>query len=391
MRRVSQIKQTEKKRNIRENLRNLRETILRETKMENTIQKNYIIVGQGLAGTMLAQTFIKQGKTVLVIDEPGLSKASKIAAGLYNPVVFKRLVKSWMADELIAFMDDFYFGSEKLLGTNFYFKKQIVRLFAEEQEKTLWLKKTNEDVGKYLSKTIEDDFLSDLIYNPLGSAEVIDAGNLDTRLFLDAFRNYFREQNNLLEEKFDYDQLIISKNSVTYKNYTADKIIFCEGYKTTENPYFSWLPFKLTKGEIITIKLLGDTEVGFDKVINKGVFILPVGDNTYKVGATYEWTNLTDLPTEKGKTELIDKLQKVLKVPFKIIDHQAGIRPTVIDRRPIIGLHPKHSAMAVFNGMGTKGVMLAPYFAKHFFDFLEKNIPLDKEVNIVRFGATFKL
>lgn len=347
--------------------------------------KNYIIVGQGLAGTILAQTFLKQGKSVMLIDDPTLSKASKIAAGLYNPVVFKRLVKSWMADELIPFMDDFYTDSEKLLQTKFYFKKQIVRLFAEEQEKTLWLKKTEEPVGKYLSKTIQDDLLMNVIHNPLGSSEVLAAGNLDTRLFLESFRNYFRENKMLLEEKFDYEQLKISENAVTYKNSTADKIIFCEGFKTTENPYFSWLPFKLTKGEIITIQLLGDGEVGFDKVINKAVFILPIGNNTYKVGATYEWNELNETLTEKGKSDLVDKLQKVVKVPFEIIDHQAGIRPTVNDRRPLIGLHPKYPALGVFNGMGTKGVMLAPYFAKQFVEHLENNIPLDKEVDIRRF------
>lgn len=353
--------------------------------------KNYIIVGQGLAGTILAQTLLKQGRSVIVMDDPGLSKASKIAAGLYNPVVFKRLVKSWMADELIPFMDDFYTDSEQILKVNFYFKKQIIRLFAEEQEKTLWLKKTQEPAGKYLSKILQEDLLSDIIYNPLGSSEVLNAGNLDTRLFLESFRNYFRENTMLLEEKFDYDQLKISENAVTYKNIIAEKIIFCEGYKTTENPYFSWLPFKLTKGEIITIKLLGDTEVGFDKVINKAVFILPVGNNIYKVGATYEWNDLNENITEKGKSDLVDKLQKVVKVPFEIIDHQAGIRPTVNDRRPLIGLHPEHSVLGVFNGMGTKGVMLAPYFAKHFFDFLENNIPLDEEIDINRFKANFKL
>lgn len=351
---------------------------------------NYIIAGQGLAGTILAQTLLKQGKLVLIIDEQGLSSASKIAAGLYNPVVFKRLVKSWMADELISCMDEFYYEAEQLLNEKFYFKKQIVKLFAEEQEKVLWLKKCNENVGKYLSKTIQTNFLAGIIHNsPTGdSSEVIDAGNLDTRLFLDTFRTYFLLNNQLLDEKFEYDQLIINPHSVTYKNYTADKLIFCEGYKSIENPYFNWLPFKLTKGEIITVKIpfLFDNEIDKnEKVINKGVFILPLGNHIYKVGATYEWTDLTEQPTDKGKDYLIDRLQKIIKVPFEILDHKAGIRPTVIDRRPLIGLHPRHTAIAVFNGMGTKGVMLAPYFANQFFDFLENNLPLNTEVDIARF------
>lgn len=347
---------------------------------------NYIIVGQGIAGTVLAQTLLKHGKSVVVIDDKNLSKASRIAAGLYNPVVFKRLVKSWMADALIPFMDEFYADAEQLLGAKFYFTQQIVKPFAEEQEKVLWLKKVNEDVGKYLGKTILTDFLNDTVHNPLGACEITKAGNLDTALFLDSFRNYFKKNNCLLEEKFEYDKLILSENSVSYKDLTSDKIIFCEGYKSIDNPYFNWLPFKLTKGEILTVKipLLGGVRAGFEKVINKGIFILPLGNHTYKVGATYEWNDLTEEITEKGKTELIDKLQKVIKVPFEIIDHQAGIRPTVIDRRPLIGLHPKHPALGVFNGMGTKGVMLAPYFANHFYNFLENNIPLDKEVTISR-------
>ncbi|MGQ0827722.1 MAG: NAD(P)/FAD-dependent oxidoreductase [Bacteroidota bacterium] len=358
---------------------------------------NYIVVGQGIAGTVLAQTLLKHGKSVVVIDDQRLSKASRIAAGLYNPVVFKRLVKSWMADELIPFMDVFYTEAEQLLNTKFYFAQQIVKPFAEEQEKVLWLKKINEDVGKYLGKEILTDFLTNEIHNPLGACEIIKAGNLDTSLFLGSFRNYFKKNNYLLEEKFECDQLIISEKSVSYKDLTADKIIFCEGYKSIDNPYFNWLPFKLTKGEILTVRVpllhpdsYREGAGGWKKVINKGIFILPLGNHTYKVGATYEWNDLTEQPTEKGKAELIDKLQKVLKVPFEVIDHQAGIRPTVIDRRPLMGLHPKHPALGVFNGMGTKGVMLAPYFANHFYDFLENNIPLDIEVDIARTSFIYR-
>ena len=276
----------------------------------------YIIVGQGIAGTVLAQTLLNEGCSVIIIDEPSLSSASKIAAGLYNPVVFKRLVKSWLADDLLPFMDQFYPEAEQLLGKRFYFKKQILKPFAEEQEKVLWLKKCKEDIGKYLGKIIYDDYLDDIIYNPLGASEIIDAGNLDTVLFLNSFREYFKKKDLLIEEKFEYSDLIISENSVSYKNISADKIIFCEGYRSVDNPHFSWLPFKLTKGEIIIIKLDGGHIFPLDKVINKGVFILPLGNNIYKVGATYEWEDLSEYPTEKGKADLIGKLEKVIKIPF---------------------------------------------------------------------------
>ena len=346
---------------------------------------DYIIVGQGIAGTILAHTLLKEGKTVLIIDEGLEHAASTIAAGLYNPVVFKRLVKSWMADELIPFMDAFYQDTEQLLQTKFYHKKQIVKLFADNTEKEFWLKKSKEEAGNYLSPKITPDFLKDSIENPYGSAEVNAAGNLDMRVFLTAFRNYFLQKGCLLQQKFEYGDLSVSENSVTYCNTDAHKIIFCEGYQTINNPYFNWLPFKLTKGELITIQLKDGYSIPADKVINKGVFILPVGDNSYKVGATYEWTDLTIHPTDKGKSELIDKLKKVIRIPFDIIDHQAGIRPTVLDRRPLIGLHPSHPAIGIFNGMGTKGVMLAPYFAKQFSMFLDGRGNVPDEVNCLRF------
>lgn len=348
---------------------------------------DYIIVGQGLAGTILTQTLFKKGCSVLVIDDAALSSASKVAAGLYNPIVFKRLVKSWLADDLLPYMDSFYPEMEKLLETKFYNHKRIFKPFSEEQEKTRWIKKTEEPIGQYLSKIIYREDLNGIVFNTLGISEVLHAGNLDTNIFLNAFRAFLNNNNLLIEEKFDQEKLLIHSNLVSYRDYSATKIIFCEGYKSLENPFFKWLPFKLTKGETLIIKLSGGHVIPTEIVINKAVFILPLGNNTYKVGATYEWEDLSENPTDKGKSELIEKLTKVLKVPFEIIDHQAGVRPTVTDRRPIIGLHPVHPELAIFNGLGTKGVMLAPYFANQFADFLLCGAPFNNEVNIDRFKS----
>lgn len=347
---------------------------------------DYIIVGQGLAGTVLAHTLLKQNKSVLIVDLPSISAASRVAAGLWNPVVFKRLVKSWMADDLLEYMDNFYPEVELLVNEKFYFKKQIVKPFSEEQEKVLWLKKASQEIGKYLNPAIQSDFLTDIIHNPIGAAEVINAGNIDTSVFLNASEAYFKNKQLLLKEVFDYQELVLLAAGVQYKGIIAEKIIFCEGYKGVDNIYFNWLPFKLTKGETLTIRIPLLYQKGLvSKVINKGVFVLPLGDELYKVGATYEWEDLTEVPTENGKAFLVQQLHKLLNVPFEIIAHQAGIRPTVKDRRPLIGLHPEHATIGIFNGLGTKGVMLAPYFAKQFADFLGNGMPLNKEVDIARF------
>jgi glycine oxidase len=350
---------------------------------------DYLIVGQGLAGTVLAHRLLQANKTVLIVDDIAQQSASEVAAGLYNPVVFKRLVKSWKVDELLPNMDEFYTQIEQLLGEQLYFKKSIVRFFSEEQEKTLWLKKCAEDVGTYLNPTINESFMNTELWNGCGSSETIGSGNLNVALFIHASRNYFSQNNNLIDEVFDYKALQLEENGIVYKDILATKILFCEGHKTTENPYFSWLPFKLTKGEVITIHAPALKQL--DKVINKGVFVLPIGNDLYKVGATYEWKDLSAEITETGKQELIDKLSKIVKVPYTIVEQRAGIRPTVNDRRPLIGLHPHYKNVGVFNGLGTKGVMLAPYFAQQFVDFLVSDKPLDDEVNILRLKKDIRI
>jgi glycine/D-amino acid oxidase-like deaminating enzyme len=189
----------------------------------------------------------------------------------------------------------------------------------------------------------------------------------------------------LREETFDQELLKVNEKSVSYKEFSAEKIIFCEGAKSRQNPWFPDADYRPTKGEVLIIKLPPGQEIPPGLIINKGVFILPLGNGTYKAGATFDWDDMTTVPTVKAREELLGKLQKVLDVPFEVMDQQAGIRPTMNDRRPIIGLHPEHRALGIFNGLGTKGVMIAPYFAVHFAGYLEGRHSLDPEVDVVRF------
>jgi glycine/D-amino acid oxidase-like deaminating enzyme len=351
-------------------------------KTQAPIKYDYLIAGQGLAGTIIAHLLLQQGKKICIIDNPSLSSSSKVAAGLFNPVVFKRLVKSWMAEEQLDFADRFYPTLEALLDAKFFFRKELVKIFAEEQEKTLWEKKRGSELSTYLSPVLSGGELETSIICPEGYAFVSGAGNLDVPLFLDRSRQYFLENNSFQHETFDHTLLQFSDSEVHYKSCSAAKIIFCEGHLAATNPWFSWMPFNLAKGEVLTVKIPGYT---VDKVINKGLFILPVGNGLYRVGSTFAWDKLDEIPTEAAKADLIQRLEKVLKLPYEIVDHKAGIRPTVINRRPLIGVHPKHPALCMFNGMGSKGVMIAPLFADHFIRHLEEGIPLNPEVDIRRF------
>lgn len=345
---------------------------------------DFIIVGQGIAGTVLSWTLMQQGKKVLVVDNHKKPSSSEIAMGIYNPMVFKRMTKSWKADLLIPFAENTYTELEKVLGISFLHKTTVMKYFSSADENTFWKKKMhNGEASDFMAAPLETATHADFILADNGSADVLQSGWVDTSVFLNAYQQYLKENELLSEKEFQYEQLDLSGENVQWESISASKIIFCEGSKAVVNPFFKYLPFVLTKGEMLTIRIKNFSP---GNIINKGIYLLHEHDDIFKVGATYEWDDLTDTPTEKGKEELLEKLNKILKCDYEILDQSAAIRPTVKDRRPLIGLHPKDKRIGIFNGMGTKGVMIAPFFAMHFAEYLESDLPLDKEVDIKRFN-----
>lgn len=344
-----------------------------------SFSNSYIIVGQGLAGTTLAWQLYKENISFVIIDNHHQHCASKVAAGLYNPVVFKRMVKSWMVDDLLPVADAFYANCEEFLQIKCWHKLPIKKIFVNEEEKNLWRKKSADN--PYLG-AIADTFTINEIDSKEGLGEVKDAGWLDVPLFLEKSKQFFLEKNLLLQQQFIYEDVLVKDEFVEYKNIKAKGIVFCEGFQILNNPYFSELPLIPTKGEVLTLEINNFKPAC---TLNKGVFLLPMQNNTFKCGATYEWHTTKAETTEKGRNELEEKLQKFLKAKYHIKQHEAGIRPTVIDRRPLLGQHAQYKNMYVFNGLGTKGVMLGPYFAALMKDYIIQKIELPNEVNIKRF------
>lgn len=356
----------------------------RQQKSNSTLF-DFIIVGQGIAGSVLAITLIKFGYKVCVINKDELSSCSRVAAGIWNPIVFKRLTKSWLADDVVPELNVFYQYCEQILNTKLIHHRNIIKPFSEEQEKTLWVKKAgdSDNYPSYLDATIYNNLKVDSNYTVNSYSKVINAGNLDVANFLSTSKSYITDTNYYLNEVFSVDELNIESDKVEYKNIIAKYIIFCEGHLITQNPFFSWIPMKPAKGEVITI--YSENILIPNDIFNKGFFIMPLGNNLYKVGATYEWNDLSDDATEKGKAELITKLNTVITTPYQIVKHEAGIRPSVIDRRPLVGRHPIHNNVLLFNGFGTKAVMLAPYFANILAKHIKCNNEITNDVNPQRF------
>ncbi len=341
---------------------------------------DYIIVGQGIAGSMVAHFLLKQKKKILVIDSFNPNSASNIAAGVVNPITGRKMVKTWMIDELLPFAKTTYRELEKSFNTSFFYEQEIYKLFSSDDDIDIWNKKKSQiEYRDYLGEIIS--LANSNITAPFGAGIINQCIWLDVPKFIKIYKRFLVENNLIFHEEFDCTQLKIS-NFIQYKNIQANKIIFCEGYKAYLNPFFSFIPFSLAKGEHFIIH---SENLQTEKLINKNIFIIPKGNNLYNVGATFIWNDINETVTKNGKKEIIEKLNNIINTEYSIVEEKAGIRPTIIDRRPVIGSHAIYKNVYIFNGMGTKGVSIAPYFANYFANYLDQKFNILDEISLKRF------
>lgn len=346
-----------------------------------------LIVGQGLAGTLLAHQLLKRGKKVLVLDAPKDNSSSKVAAGLFNPVTGHRMVKTWQADLLFPSLQSIYSELEKLLSCSFLHKMGIFRPFDSIASQNEWFAKSMEPAyTSFVKVNANTEELTPHYSFPYGGLTTLFSGYVDIPKMMESFRTYLKERDSLIETDVSYDQLHITHDSVRYMEWEAENIVFCEGAYGRSNPFFDYLPLQGTKGEILDISI---EKYQIDKIINKGIFVIPK-QNRQTVGSNYEWNYSDDKPSALGEDEITAKLEKLLQSPYQILQHRAGIRPTVQDHRPLLGRHPSFANVYIFNGMGTKGVSMAPFFSDHMAEFITEGRNLMSEADIKRFDYLYQ-
>ncbi len=342
---------------------------------------DYIIVGLGLAGLAFTRELEKHNKSFIVFEDDS-QNASKVAGGMYNPIILKRFTPVWDALHQLEVALPFYKELETFLGKKYDYPIAVYRLFTSIEEQNNWFATCdNPSLSDYMIPRVVTAKFNG-IESPYGYGKVTKTGRILTGELLNDYRDYLKKINKIQTCNFIYTDIEFEKNKVTYQNIEASKIVFCEGFGIKKNPFFNNLPMREAKGELITIHAV-DLEIDF--VLKSSVFILPLGNHLFKVGATFNWKDKTSTPTKEGIKELVEKLKTILSVPFEVVDHVAGIRPTVKDRRPLVGLHSKYPQLAVLNGLGTRGVMIAPTAAKELYNHIEKGEELRKEINISRF------
>lgn len=340
---------------------------------------DFLIVGQGLAGSLLAYELIQKNYSVQIIDPNIPNTSSKKAAGLYNPVTGRNMVVTWMADELFAELPEYYEELEGVLKASFHQRIPIYRPFYSIEELNDWMGKISDPrfvpfVEKVHTTSLKIEGLQDVH----GGVELKRCGFVDLPKMLIAFRSYFTERNILRKATFDHS-LLHTEGAIEYADISAKSVIFCDGPFVQQNPWWKHLPFKPVRGEIINIKCA----LPADRIYNRGVFMLPK-DGCFRIGSTYDHSLLTFEPQEKGVNELQARMSKLFDGDYEIITTNAGVRPATADRRPYIGWHPENKAVGIFNGFGTKGVSLVPYFSKLFVDTIEGNSKIHPEADVRR-------
>ena len=341
---------------------------------------DYLIVGNGLAGIMLCETLRKLGKSFRLISDNS-QQASIVASGLYNPVVLKRFNKAWNADKQLPLAMSVYENLESFLKIKIDTKIPIYRVFRSEEEQNNWFISCDSlELEPFLTPRIIDNHNKN-IKAPFGYGIVRHTGRIDTRLLLESYYYYLNQKGLLIADTFDYNHLD-NKAELKYKDFEARQIIFAEGFGMKKNPFFNKLPLQGTKGELLVIRA---PDLKSEIILKSSIFVIPIIKDEYLVGSTYAWNDYSNEPTQNAKIQLLDKLKGLISCDFDIVQQRAGIRPTVPDRRPLVGQHGVYKNIYILNGLGSRGVLIAPTVAKNLIDFIELGIPLDNEVNIKRF------
>ena len=346
------------------------------------MEVDYMIVGQGICGTFLSNELIQAGQTVLVIDENRPQSSTKIASGVINPITGRRLVRTWEIEKMMPYAVNAYKTFGEKIATplirqcnmlDFHPTPQMVLAFAERQP----IEKEYLRIPDYADQW-KTYFNYDFTIGEINPCWLIELNQL-----LAGWRVELQKKESLLEDLFIWEDCIVAKDHIQYRNITAQKIIFCDGVFGFDNPYFKLLPYSPNKGEALIVHI---PDLPRTNIFKHGINIVPWEEDLFWIGSTFEWTFNHANPTPGFRIKTEKQLRNWLKLPFKVVDHFAAERPANMERRPFVGLHPVTTSVGIFNGMGTKGCSLSPYFAHEFVEYLLQNTPLTPEVDVRRFA-----
>ncbi len=344
---------------------------------------DYLIVGQGLAGTVLALTLDRLGLPYRIAADLTQPPASAIAAGLLNPITGKRLAKAPLMEAYLEAATAFYPLQEEILGASFFRKRSFLRLLKSKEEAALLQKRLLDPAFQPYMSHVYQPYHFEHLQDEWGSFALDSVYTLDVPVFLEKAKAYFEAKQVYIPKALKHP-LALEDGVLHWEGESFQAIVFCEGYGALANPLFSWLPFRPAKGEILTLDLLQGLP---DTVVNKEKWIVPTSPTRIKLGATYSWDDLSSQPSVAAKGELLSSLKDILHVASfpLLLKHEAAVRPCTEDALPFLGQHPQYRSCFIFNGFGSRGSLLAPFYAESLVQHLRHQKPLAPPVNIVRY------
>lgn len=324
-----------------------------------SIHVDVLVVGHGLAGAAVVDECARRGLQVAVVAEARPGQASRVAAGVVNPVVLKRLVPSWRAQELLPLARSHYRGAEKRAGRSFWHDAPLEVIFASAADARQWRARQNHpELASFIDPQVNGTSDVKGIQADHGTGRVVAAAWLDVNTYLNDQQQRLCTQGHWLAHSADC---------------SAQWTIHCTG------PFADLPGLVPVKGESIVIHLPG---LDLDHMVHRGVFIVPLGRDLYRVGATFQWLDVWSGPTAEARAWLLSQTAGALNIRMRervhVVEHHAGVRPASRDRRPLIG-RISHDE-AVINGLGSRGVLIAPWCAQHLLDHLLNGSPLDPAV-----------
>ena len=343
--------------------------------------KDLCIVGFGLAGLSVARHAELSNLSLDIISDYS-QLSSRVAGGILNPVAVKRMKPVWKVEHFIDYSRTYYNDLEKTLDADIY-DDLLLKVYIHniEQENNWYQAYDKPRLKPYLHRNIEKNKTSIFQADKFG---LIHAGIVNLPLLFKTAKAYYDSKGSWRQEKFEYDKLVINEQLVEYNNHQYKHIVFCEGFGVTQNPYFNDLGVYGNKGDYLIIK---SEKLQVQNLVKAKYFLIPLGHDLYKFGATYQRQPLNHLPSNEAKSTLIEAFDKMFKVPYTIVDQVCGIRPTTKDRRPIVGNHKKYKRLHLLNGFGSRGVMMSPKLGSDLINHIFQNEPLDDEVSIQRIYA----
>jgi glycine oxidase len=328
------------------------------------MRADILIVGQGLAGTLLAWEFERAGISFAMADAGHDHAASRVAAGIINPVTGRRLVKSWRIDPWLPAARAAYREIEAALGVKVWRELRVRRLFADDRERRVAGEKFGRgELSPYVTSPPDQD-----------GFWIESAAHVSIRVLLGAARARWLKAGKLREQSCDR----IDEEAGKY-----DLAIDCRGATGAREPAFDFVPWEFSKGQLLSVAVGGlDPAV----VSNRGHWALPIADGEAWVGATHEPVFADLAPTAAARAELEASAAELLGRPFSVTGHLAGVRVNLPDKHPVAGRHPDRSRLGIVNGLGAKGALWAPMLARQWVNHLTEGVAFDPEVAIQRFG-----